>query len=102
MYIFSVVGDLLLELIDHKDVIRDLKFAPDGSMRLISASRDGTLKLWEMNDDGNMSKTMRGTGKWIYSCAWSPDAKLLCSVGDGRSVSNGNQIRLTSDISFIV
>ncbi len=27
-------GQLLLELIDHKDVIRDMKFAPDGSMNL--------------------------------------------------------------------
>ena len=27
-------GQLLLELLDHKDVIRDLKFAPNGSMNL--------------------------------------------------------------------
>ena len=35
-----------MELVDHKDVIRDLKFAPDGSLRLVSASRDGTLKVY--------------------------------------------------------
>ena len=34
----------MLELLDHREVIRDLKFAPDGSMRLLSASRDGSLK----------------------------------------------------------
>ncbi len=32
---FSLIaGQLLFELIDHKEVIRDLKFAPDGSMNL--------------------------------------------------------------------
>jgi len=77
----------MLELLDHREVIRDLKFAPDGSMRLLSASRDGTLKVWDLQDDGNMGKTLRGISKWVYGCAWSPDAKTICMVGDTRSVS---------------
>ncbi|ELT87622.1 hypothetical protein CAPTEDRAFT_179895 [Capitella teleta] len=79
-------GQLILELLDHQDVIRDLKFAPDGSLRLVSGSRDGKLKVWDMDDDGNMMKTLQSGMKWVYACAWSPDAKTLCSVGDGRSV----------------
>ena len=51
-----------------------------------SVSRDGTLKLWELNDDGNMRKTLQGTSKWIYSCEWSPDAKMMVTTGDSRSV----------------
>lgn len=82
----SAVGQLLLELLDHRDVIRDIKFAPDGSMRLVSGSRDNTLKVWDMDDDGNMMKTLSAGCKWIYGCAWSPDARMLCSVGDKRSV----------------
>ncbi len=46
------------------------------------------MKLWEINDDGNMRKTLRGSSKWIYSCAWSPDAKMIVTTGDSRSVSN--------------
>ena len=80
-------GQLLLELLDHKDVIRDIKFAPDGSMRLVSGSRDAKLKVWNMHDDGNMMKTLSAGSKWIYACVWSPDAKMLCSVGDNRMVS---------------
>jgi WD repeat/SOCS box-containing protein 1 len=76
----------MLELLDHRELIRDLKFAPDGSLRLVSASRDGRLKVWDMDDDGNMMKTLISGMKWVYACAWSPDAKMLCSVGDGRSV----------------
>ena len=81
-------GTLMLELVDHRDVIRDLKFAPDESIRLLSASRDGTLKLWELEDDGNMSKTLKGNSGWVYTCAWSPDAKIVCSAGERKSVSS--------------
>lgn len=38
-------GAFLLELISHRAAIRDLAFAPDGSLRLISASLDKTLKV---------------------------------------------------------
>ena len=83
----------MLELVDHRDVIRDLKFAPDESIRLLSASRDGTLKLWELEDDGNMSKTLKGNSGWVYTCAWSPDAKIVCSAGERKSVSSLLQCR---------
>lgn len=79
-------GQLMLELLDHKEVIRDLKFAPDRSLRLASASRDGTIKCWDLDDDGNMYKTLKADSKWLYSCTWSPDAKMLVSVGDSKSV----------------
>ena len=77
----------MLELLDHKEVIRDLKFAPDSSLRLASTSRDGMIKLWDLDDDGNMYKTLKGDSKWLYSSTWSPDAKMLVSVGDSKSVS---------------
>lgn len=38
-------GKLMLELMDHKSAVRALQFAPDGSLRLISASLDKTLKV---------------------------------------------------------
>ena len=41
-------GNLLLELMDHKSAVRDISFAPDGSLRLISASLDKTLKVWRI------------------------------------------------------
>ena len=39
-------GRLLLELMDHTEAVRDLAFAPDGSLRLISGSLDGKLKVF--------------------------------------------------------
>lgn len=38
-------GTLLLELVGHKSGVRDVAFSPDGSLRLISASLDKTLKV---------------------------------------------------------
>ena len=87
---------MLLELVGHTDVIRDLNFAPDASLRLVSASRDGTLRVWQLQN-GRMNGVVSsqradvlslvgGQSKWMYGCSWSPDANLLASVGDSRSV----------------
>jgi len=83
-----------VELPNHSDVIRDLNFAPDGSLRLASASRDGTVRVWllSMTNDRPAVQYIDvhlldgGQSKWMYGCCWSPDANLLASVGDSRSV----------------
>ena len=38
-------GSLMLELMDHRGAVRDIQFAPDDSLRLVSASADKTLKV---------------------------------------------------------
>lgn len=42
----------MLNLMDHTDIVRDLTFAPDGSLMLVSASTDKTLRVWDLKDDG--------------------------------------------------
>lgn len=79
-------GKLLLELTDHTKPVTDLAFAPDGSLRLSSASRDGTIKVWDMSDDGNMFKTLREHAAPVRALAWSPDAAMLVSAGDKQKV----------------
>ncbi|KAF5904376.1 WD repeat and SOCS box-containing protein 1, partial [Clarias magur] len=79
-------GKLLLNLMDHTDIVRDLTFAPDGSLVLVSASRDKTLRVWDLKDDGNMMKVLRGHQNWVYCSAFSPDSSVLCSVGAGKAV----------------
>lgn len=74
-----------LDLVDHTNIVRSLCFAPDGSMRLLSCGRDCLLKFWQVNDYGNMFKTIKVRGpSWLYSCAWSPDATAIAVTGKSR------------------
>lgn len=77
-------GSFLIGLFDHTDVLNDLKFTKDGSLQLASVSNDQTIKLWDLQNDGNMYKTLIGHKGKILSCDWSPTASLLCSVGANR------------------
>lgn len=77
-------GNLLIELLDHKDVVRGISFAQDGSLLMASAARDGTVKLWDLKDDGNMYCTLRTGAKWNNSCKWSHDCKYLAAVGSNK------------------
>lgn len=77
-----------MDLQDHRDVVKDVKFAPVGSYRLASCSRDGTVKLWDLLDCGNMYKTLKHGCKWVYSVAWSPNGVLLAAAGDTRQVAS--------------
>ncbi|GFY47134.1 WD repeat and SOCS box-containing protein 1 [Trichonephila inaurata madagascariensis] len=76
-----VTGKLILELLDHSDMVSHLAFNPAGNLILVSASYDGALKVWDLLEDGNMFQTLKMNNKPIFSCCWSPDAKTLVSVG---------------------
>ncbi|GFQ76039.1 WD repeat and SOCS box-containing protein 1 [Trichonephila clavata] len=76
-----VTGKLILELLDHSDMVSHLAFNPTGNLILVSASYDGALKVWDLHEDGNMFQTLKMNNKPIFSCCWSPDAKTLVSVG---------------------
>ncbi|KAL7986799.1 hypothetical protein Chor_013082 [Crotalus horridus] len=46
-------GNLLFNLVGHQDVVRDLSFAPGHrSSILVSASRDKTLRIWDLGQNG--------------------------------------------------
>lgn len=83
-------GCLKVELIDHTGIISDLSFAPDGSLCLVSASHDSTLKIWDFEEEGNLIKTLKAKAKIVFGCAWSPNSKMLASVGDRKTVELWN------------
>lgn len=76
-----LTGKLILELMDHEDMVTHLSFSPSGNLILVSTSYDCTLKVWHFQEDGNMFQTLRMNGKPVYACCWSPDGKSLASVG---------------------
>uniref|UniRef100_A0A915JP94 SOCS box domain-containing protein n=1 Tax=Romanomermis culicivorax TaxID=13658 RepID=A0A915JP94_ROMCU len=88
----------ITELIDHKLPIRQIQFRPfvflndndreKDSMILLSASRDSTLKLWNLYDDCNMFKTLEHheKGEWVMCCSWAPNGRWAASGGTPSSL----------------
>lgn len=87
-------GKFMCLLMDHKDTIGQLHFSPHGTLQLASASRDQTIKLWDLHDDGNMYKTLKHEAR-VYSFAWSPDGSILASCGAGKTVIMWSVISFT-------
>ncbi|XP_073079551.1 WD repeat and SOCS box-containing protein 2 isoform X4 [Manis javanica] len=79
-------GLLLLTLSGHQDVVRDLSFTPSGSLILVSASRDKTLRIWDLKKHGKQIQVLSGHLQWVYCCSISPDCSMLCSAAGEKSV----------------
>ncbi|XP_038619270.1 WD repeat and SOCS box-containing protein 2 isoform X2 [Tachyglossus aculeatus] len=78
-------GRLLLNLAGHQDVVRDLSFAPNGNLILVSASRDKTLRIWDLRREGKQIQVLLGHLQWVYCCSISPDCSMLCSAAGEKS-----------------
>ncbi|GFR99426.1 WD repeat and SOCS box-containing protein 1 [Elysia marginata] len=89
-------GELLIELLDHRDTVRCLDFSLDGNLQLLSGSRDGTLKLWDIPEEGNMYSTFRPHGIVFTGCCFAPNARFIAAVGTCRMVYLWKSPRLNS------
>uniref|UniRef100_A0A4W4F8C4 Uncharacterized protein n=1 Tax=Electrophorus electricus TaxID=8005 RepID=A0A4W4F8C4_ELEEL len=78
---------LLLSLTGHKSVVRDLVFAPNGTLTLVSASRDKTLRIWDLSKKGAPCRVLTGPNYWVFKCSVSPDSSMIASVCNLDSVS---------------
>ncbi|KAJ8286019.1 hypothetical protein GJAV_G00033600 [Gymnothorax javanicus] len=77
-------GRLCFNLSGHESVVRDLVFAPNGSLTLVSGSRDTMLRVWNLNKSDKMSQVLRGHTNWVYSVSVSPDCSMIASVCRGN------------------
>ena len=73
-----------------------MSFSPD-SKTLVSGSRDGTIKLWEV-ETGEEIRSLNGHDGWVYSVGFSPDGKTVVSGSYDSTVKlweveTGEQIR---------
>jgi hypothetical protein len=75
---------LLRTLEGHSGVVTGCAFSPDGK-RIVSASHDSTLKVWEA-DSGQLLRTLEGHSGFVFGCAFSPDGKRIVSASDDRTL----------------
>lgn len=63
----------------HNGNIMCLAFTID-SKKLISAGRDNTIRIWDINTGAIIGEPLTGHNYYIRSIAVSPDGKMLISV----------------------
>ncbi|MFE6776682.1 WD40 repeat domain-containing protein [Streptomyces sp. NPDC057702] len=82
-------GPLSAPLRGHRGFIPAVAFSPDGRL-LVSASQDGTLRLWDSTTSGHrrpVGRPLAAHGeRGPRSLAFSPDGRLLASGGHDNTV----------------
>ena len=67
----------------HQDAVTSVRFSPDGK-KIITASRDGTLQLWDIQ--GRELVTFPGHQGAVYGVSFSPDGKHLASASQDGTI----------------
>eukprot|EP01004_Peranema_trichophorum_P004254 NODE_318_length_2966_cov_42.475554_g275_i0.p1 GENE.NODE_318_length_2966_cov_42.475554_g275_i0~~NODE_318_length_2966_cov_42.475554_g275_i0.p1 ORF type:complete len:710 (+),score=156.12 NODE_318_length_2966_cov_42.475554_g275_i0:549-2678(+) len=70
--------------IGHAAAVYSCSFSPTGE-RMVSASRDRTLKLWSVKS-GNEILTLKGHHGFVLSCCFSPSGDEVVSASDDKTL----------------
>jgi WD40 repeat protein len=77
---------LKIHQLPHSDMILGMAFSPDpGLARLATASRDGTVRIWDVRTGNQIVDPLLHTEK-ATSVAFSGDGRLLASGSEDRTV----------------
>ena len=77
-------GGRLAVLGGHTGPITDISFNATAS-RLVTASGDGTAKLWDL-DANRLAEELRGHRGWVTTAAFAPDGRtILTASQDGTA-----------------
>ena len=71
----------------HSSGVNGISFSPNGKI-LASASRDGTVKLWNL--DGTLVNTLGGHSAKVTGISFSPDGKLIASISQDGTINLQN------------
>jgi len=77
-------GSLLRGFGDHRDVLYDAEFSPDGKV-LATAGYDRSLKLWNVSD-GTLIRSIDVHNGAIFDVAWHPSGRLLGSASADETI----------------
>jgi WD40 repeat protein len=68
----------------HRVTVVACAFSLDGR-RIVSASHDNTLKVWDA-ETGRCEATLEGHGGRVNACAFSPDGQRIVSASEDRAL----------------
>jgi len=83
-HLWNFQGKLLHTFYGHEHTVTDAQFTDDSQIAL-TASKDGTLRLWQTKDGAQIGAMAGHTGA-IYKLALSPDNRKIASVAADHSV----------------
>jgi WD40 repeat protein/septum formation inhibitor MinC len=69
----------------HEHIVSSVAFSPDGR-RIVSGSRDQTLRLWDAQTGQPIGEPLRGHEREVSSVAFSPDGRRIVSGSDDRTL----------------
>uniref|UniRef100_A0A3Q3VPY6 SOCS box domain-containing protein n=1 Tax=Mola mola TaxID=94237 RepID=A0A3Q3VPY6_MOLML len=75
-----LTGNAVFDLRGHEGVVRDLVFPQNGTLTLISSSRDKTLRIWDLAQKGKKVQVLSGHKDWISCCSVSSDCSMIASM----------------------
>jgi len=71
-------------LVSHAAAVRSVRFSQQLPLRIISASHDNTIKLWDFKTEA-LIQTLRGHAGWVRSCDISADGRAVISASHDRA-----------------
>ncbi|KAF9231734.1 WD40-repeat-containing domain protein [Melanogaster broomeanus] len=69
----------------HKDIVWSVLFVPDAG-QIVSASEDGTIRVWDMESGEEVGDAMKGHKGPVCSIVMLADGKRIASAGADKSI----------------
>lgn len=71
--------------VGHEHTVSAVAFVPPDDMLLLSASRDKTVRVWQV-DTGFCLRVIKGPTDWVRTLSPSPDGRVFLCAGNDRTV----------------
>ena len=76
--------DTGLSLRGHDNIVLSAAFSPDGK-RIVTASFDGTARIWDATTGEPIGEPLRGHERGVTSAAYSPDGRRIVTASQDKT-----------------